>query len=142
MTKEETASVILSYIRTIESSIKGESYSVNFDIEEYSNKPVNFFYTDKEKEAIKFYKDVESKFVPLNNGDFVNYSFYYPVDEENWKTSDDKYKLLCIVCSLYHYLKKQLKRNNKENKNDLPVFPFPKITKILSVKNNYKKLLK
>lgn len=142
LTKEETASVILSYIRTIESSIKGESYSVNFDIEEYSNKPVNFFYTDKEKEAIKFYKDVESKFVPLNNGDFVNYSFYYPVDEENWKTSDDKYKLLCIVCSLYHYLKKQLKRNNKENKNDLPVFPVPKITKILSVKNNYKALLK
>ena len=50
-------------------------------MEEYSNKPFNFFYTDKEKEAIKFYKDVESKFLPLNNGDFVNYSNYYPVDE-------------------------------------------------------------
>ena len=142
LAQEETSSVILSFIRTIESSIKGESYSINFDLEEYSNKPFNFFYTDKEKEAIKFYKDVESKFLPLNNGDFVNYSNYYPVDEENWKNSDDKYKLLCIICSLYHYLKKQLKRNNKENKNDLPVFPVPKINKILYVKNNYKALLK
>ena len=142
LTQDEISSVILSFIRTIESFIKGESYSINFDVEEYSNKSYNFFYTDKEKEAIKFYKDVESKFVQINNGNFVNYSFYYPVDEENWKISDDKYKLLCIVCSLYHYMKKQLKRNNKENKNDLPLFPVPKINKILYVKNNYKTLLK
>ena len=97
LTQDEISSVILSFIRTIESFIKGESYSINFDVEEYSNKSYNFFYTDKEKEAIKFYKDVESKFVQINNGNFVNYSSYYPVDEENWKISDDKYKLLCIL---------------------------------------------
>ena len=140
--QDDTGSVILSYINLIESQIKDELYSINFDTEEYSNKPVNFFYIDKEKEALKFYKDVESRYVIINNGSFINYSNYCPVDEESWKLSDDKFKLLCIVCSLYHSLKKQLKRNNKENKIDLPLFPIPKITKILYVKNNYNAILK
>ena len=140
--QEDIGSIILSFIRLIESSIKDESYSINFDIEECSNKLINSFYIDKEKEALKFYKIIESKYFKINNGNFVNYSNYCPVDEDNWKNSNDKYKLLCIVCSLYHNLKKQLKRNNKENKIDLPLFPIPKITKILYVKNNYKALLK
>ena len=140
--QEEISSIILSYIRLIESSIKEAKFSINFDVEQYYNKPPNFFYIDKEKEALKFYKDVESKFFTINNGNFINYSFYCPVDDESWQNSDDKYKLLCIVCSLYHYLKKQLKRNNKENNNDIQVFPIPNITKVLYVKNNYKAILK
>ena len=140
--QEDTGSIILSFIRLVESSIKGESFSINFDIEEYSKKPYNSFYIDKEKEALKFYKDIEAQYFSIDNGNFINYSNYCPVDEDSWKNSNNKYKLLCIVCSLYHYLKKQLKRNNKENKNDLPLFPVPKITKILCVKNNYIALLK
>ena len=142
LNQEETGAIILSFIRLIESSIKAESLSINFDVEICSNKPYNSFYIDKEKEALKFYKDIESQYFTINNGNFINYSNYFPVDEESWKKSNNKFKLLCIVCSLYHYLKKQLKRNNKENKNDLPLFPIPKITKILYVKNNYISLVK
>ena len=90
---------------TILSSIKAESFSINFDVEVCSNKPYNSFYIDKEKEALKFYKDIESQYFTINNGNFINYSNYFPVDEESWKKSNNKYKLLCIVCSLYHYLK-------------------------------------
>ena len=142
LNQEDTSSIILSYIRLIESSIKGESFSINFDVEICANKPFNSFYIDKEKESLKFYKDIESQFFTINNGNFINYSNYCPVDEESWKNSNNKYKLLCIVCSLYHYLKKQFKRNNKENKNDLPLFPIPNITKILYIKNNYISLMK
>ena len=142
LNKEDIGTLILSYIRLLEASIKGESYSINFDIEETSKKPYNNFYIDKEKEELKFFKDIESKYSIINNGNFYNYSNYYPVDEENWKNCDNKYKLLCIVCSLYHNLEKQLKRNNKENKNDLPIFPIPGVTKVLKVKNNYISIMK
>ena len=140
--KEDTGSVIFSFIKSIESSIKNETFSINFDTEEYSYLPVNYFYIDKEKDAFKYYTDIDSKYFIINNGNFLNYANYCPVDEDIWNNSNDNYKLLCIVCSLYHNLKKQLKRNNKDHNYDSPVFPIPKITKVLYNENNYKSLLK
>ena len=142
LNKKDIGTLILSFIQLLESSIKDDSYSINFDIEEVSKKPYNNFYIDKEKEELKFFKDIESKYSIINNGSFYNYSNYYPVDEENWKNCNNKYKLLCIVCSLFHNLEKQLKRNNKENKNDLPIFPIPGLTKVLKNTDNYISILK
>ena len=140
--QDDIGSVILSYITLIESTIKNESYSINFDIEEYSKKYCNNFYIDREKAIIKFSNTIEYNQFVFNEKNFINYANYYHVDEESWSNSDDAYKLLCIACSLYYILKKQCKRNIKENKNELPVFPIPQITRILYNKNNYRALLK
>ena len=89
LNKKDIGTLILSFIQLLESSIKDDSYSINFDIEEVSKKPYNNFYIDKEKEELKFFKDIESKYSIINNGSFYNYSNYYPVDEENWKNCNN-----------------------------------------------------
>ena len=138
ISKDDISSIIISYIKNIESTLKNVSLSINFDINEYNEKLCNSFYIDNEKDVNKLNNDDES----LNNDNFINYSNYCPIDEESWKKSDDKYKMLSIVSLLYIFLKKQLKLNQKDNKNELPLFPIPKITKILYEPNNYKAILK
>ena len=139
---DEISSIILSYIKSVESSLKNSPNSLNFNINDYEEKQCNTYYIDKDKDANKLLKDSESKFVVNNNSNFINYSNYSPIDEEGWTKSDDKYKMLSIIILLYSFLKKQLKSNQKDFKNDLPVFPIPKITKILYDSNNYKIILK
>ena len=140
--QEDISSIIISYIKTIESSLKITTNSLNFNIDEYGEKPCNSFYIDNDKDVRKLFSDYESKYFTINNGNFLNYSNYCPIDENSWKECDDKYKILSIVSLLFIILKKQLKLNQKDNKNDLPIFPIPKITKILYEANNYKIILK
>ena len=142
LNQEDISSIIISYIKNIESSLKNVSTSLNFNIEEYSEKQCNSFFIDNEKDVLKLYNDNESKYFTINNGNFMNYSNYCPIDEDSWKNSDDRYKMLSIVSLLFIFLKKQLKLNQKDNKNDLPIFPIPKITKILYEPTNYKILLR
>ena len=140
LSQDDISLVIISYIKTIESTLKNISSSINFNINEYEEKQCNSFYIDNERDFHKLYNDDSDS--AINNGSFINYSNYCPIDEESWKKSDDKYKMLSIVSLLFIFLKKQLKSNQKDNKNELPVFPIPKITKILYDTNNYKSILK
>ena len=140
--KDDASLILISYIKSIESSLKNVSSSLNFNINEYGEKPCNSFFIDNEKDIYKLYNDFDLKNIDVNKSSFINYSNYCPIDEESWKNSDDKYKMLSIVSLLLIFLKKQLKSNQKDNKNDLPIFPVPKITKILYEANNYKAILK
>ena len=142
LSQDDISLVIISYIKSIESTLKNIPSSLNFNIEEYCEKPCNSYYIDNEKDVQKLYNDSESKYFTINNGNFINYSNYCPIDEESWKISDDKFKMISIVVLLFNFLKKQLKSDQKDNKNELPVFPIPKITKILYEPNNYKAILK
>ena len=142
LNQDDICLIIISYIKSVESSLKNAANSLNFNINDYEEKQCNSYNIDKDKDAYKLLNDSESKFVINNNSNFINYSNYCPIDEESWKKSDDKYKMLSIITLLYTFLKKQLKSNQKDFKNDLPVFPIPKITKILYESNNYKIILK
>ena len=141
LNKDDIGLIIISYIKSIEATLKNVSNSLNYNIDDNCEKQCNSFYIDNEKDVLKIYNDSDSKLF-INNGNFINYSNYFPIDVESWKLCDDKYKMLSIVSLLYIFLKKQLKSNQKDNKNDLPVFPIPKITKILYEPNNYKAFLK
>jgi len=107
--------------------------SLDFDIELYSKNDSNDFFLTQMKDDIKFYDEHT-----------INYLYYTPFDEESWKNSDEKYKVLSLIISMFTILF----INDEENmKNEFRIdteliYPNTDIKKILYQEKYIKLFLK
>ena len=107
--------------------------SLDFDIELYSkNNSIDFFVTLM-KDDIKFYDEHT-----------IDYLYYAPLDKENWKNSDEKYKVLSLIISIFSILFINDEENMKNNFqiNTELIYPNTDIKKLLYQEKYIKLFLK
>ena len=82
--------VTFSHSFAVEKAKVKKITSLDFDIELYSKNDSNDYFLSQMKDDIKFYDEHS-----------INYLYYSPFDEESWKNSDEKYKVLSLIISIF-----------------------------------------
>ena len=133
---ENILNIFINFIKDfLEKTKLKKNTSLDFDIESYSKNNLN-------ENILNFIQDE----IKIFDEHAINFLYYSPFDEESWKNSDEKYKILSLIMSFFKILFKNEKENmknlfNSHNEFEL-IYPSSEIKKILYEEKYIKLFLK